>query len=630
MNIFFHSRARWLFLLILVSSFFYISPVYAREVIHEFKSHISVNLDSSADITETIGVGTEEQAIRHGIVRLFLQQYTDRQGLNHWTRYHIYTIEKNGLRSPYMLQHSLTALQIYVGDKNVLLAPGEYVYTLKYHVEQVVSHLNDTDEFYWNITGNNWAFPIEHADVDFILPPGIDITNYFAFTGAFGERGRDYSAGIVSDNEVHFETTRELNPQEGLTIGVAWPTGFMKQRSYLQNFLQGGDLIALEVFIFLIFYYIAVFYWESREPVAGSIIPLFAPPPTISPAAMRYIYNMKFDDKTFTAAIISMATKGYISIEQNGSKFTLKRISTNASDLSYGEVGIVKELFADDDIIELTPRNQRAIQRAKGALGTSLKKECDSTYFLTHAIYVLPAALLSALGLVAICQQALSDVYEIIFIMTWAIFIWVYCVRFYSTILDVIRMFHYPSWTLFKEIFMSTISLIFILLITILFSTYLFSFTVAEIILFLSILAINIIFYHLLRAHTPEGRKLMDQIEGFKMYLATTEKDRFNTLNPPERTPQLFEKYFPYALALDVENEWSMNFSSILTATSQSGQQTTFRPAWFIGSGWDAANPAAFAGSLSNGFTSSVGISSSGGGGGFSGGGGGGGGGGGW
>ncbi len=62
----------------------------------------------------------------------------------------------------------------------------------------------------------------------------------------------------------------------------------------------------------------------------------------------------------------------------------------------------------------------------------------------------------------------------------------------------------------------------------------------------------------------------MDQIEGFADYLSAAEKDRMNFLNPPERTPELFEKYLPYALALGVEQAWSEQFSSVLAlVTSQ-------------------------------------------------------------
>ena len=60
-----------------------------------------------------------------------------------------------------------------------------------------------------------------------------------------------------------------------------------------------------------------------------------------------------------------------------------------------------------------------------------------------------------------------------------------------------------------------------------------------------------------LQSATREGRKIMDQIEGFRQYLNVAEEDRLEYLNPPKKTPELFEKFLPYAIALDVENSWA-------------------------------------------------------------------------
>ncbi|MDF1795560.1 MAG: DUF2207 domain-containing protein [Coxiellaceae bacterium] len=42
------------------------------------------------------------------------------------------------------------------------------------------------------------------------------------------------------------------------------------------------------------------------------------------------------------------------------------------------------------------------------------------------------------------------------------------------------------------------------------------------------------------------------QVNGFKMFLGATEKDRMNFRNSPDKTPELFEKYLPFVLALGV------------------------------------------------------------------------------
>jgi len=150
---------------------------------------------------------------------------------------------------------------------------------------------------------------------------------------------------------------------------------------------------------------------------------------------------------------------------------------------------------------------------------------------------------------------------------------------------------------------------------------------------------LHVLFHYLLKAPTRAGRTLLDKIEGFKMFLGAVDGDRLNRMMPPDQTPQTFEKFLPYALALDLEQAWAQKFSGLLDGASHApGSSNGYSPSWCAGAGWSTLGAAGFASSLSDSFTSAISSaasapgSSSGGGssGGGSGGGGGGGGGGGW
>ena len=150
----------------------------------------------------------------------------------------------------------------------------------------------------------------------------------------------------------------------------------------------------------------------------------------------------------------------------------------------------------------------------------------------------------------------------------------------------------------------------------------------------LFLVALNLLFYRLLKAPTNLGRRVMDKVEGFKMYLSTAEEHRLEKLHPPDKTPELFEKYLPYALALEVDQEWSEKFAEVLRRAAASGD---YSPRWYHGHHWDSMHTGSFASSLGSSLSSAIsssstapGSSSGFGGGGSSGGGGGGGGGGGW
>ena len=111
--------------------------------------------------------------------------------------------------------------------------------------------------------------------------------------------------------------------------------------------------------------------------------------------------------------------------------------------------------------------------------------------------------------------------------------------------------------------------------------------------------------FYQLRDHTKLGQKLFDQIAGFKLFLATTEIERLKIIGtPPTRTPQLYEKYLPYAVALGVEEAWSAQFAPIFAQFAQQG--TPYLPYWYIGS-FDGFSTRAFASGLSSSIGSSMG-----------------------
>jgi hypothetical protein len=83
-----------------------------------------------------------------------------------------------------------------------------------------------------------------------------------------------------------------------------------------------------------------------------------------------------------------------------------------------------------------------------------------------------------------------------------------------------------------------------------------------------------------LKAPSVAGRRAMDEIEGFRLYLGTADEDRLNAMDSPEKTPELFERFLPYAVALDVQNAWAKRFASVLAAAGATAAAT----AWYAGS----------------------------------------------
>ena len=104
-------------------------------------------------------------------------------------------------------------------------------------------------------------------------------------------------------------------------------------------------------------------------------------------------------------------------------------------------------------------------------------------------------------------------------------------------------------------------------------------------VILLAIIGLLLLFHFLLKAPTLKGRRVLDKIDGFRLFLSVAERHRLEALHPPEVTPEMFEKYLPYAMALGVDTQWSDNFAAILDAAGQA-PATGYHPSWYRGSSW--------------------------------------------
>jgi uncharacterized membrane protein YgcG len=616
------------------------APAAAQsERILNFKSVIAVHPDASMTVTEDITVKAAGREIKRGIIRDFPTTYRDRLGNTVTVGFEVEGVWRDGRPEPYHTQRVANGVKIYLGQKDVFLRPGVYTYTIRYRADRELGFFKDFDELYWNVTGNGWTFPIDHAEAVIELPPGARILRYAAYTGYQGDRGHDFTAQ-PGDRDIVFQTTRGLAPREGLTVAVAWPKGVVHEptRQEKMGFLLRDNLTVAVGLIWLAVltaFYLWAWYHVGRDPAKGTIIPLYTPPSGFSPAGVRFVSRMGYDDKAFAAAVVDLAVKGAVLIQEDGGDYTLVRRDAASGTLSRGEQLITAQLFSDSGSIKLENDNHTRIKAAIDALKKNLKTEFEKIYFVTNSGYLGPGigiTLLGAAGVIFMARDRMAAGFGALWLTIWT-------AACYALAVTV-----YKKWQAVRGGGLGKLGGA---MFTTLFALPFFVGEIFGAVMVSSAVSIpaaatlaamgflNALFYHLLKAPTLSGRKIMDQIEGFKLYLSVAEADRLNLLNPPEKTPALFEKYLPYALALDVENAWSEQFAEVL---AQAGTETQpYAPVWYSGSSWDRFNTSRFSDSLGGAFAGAIasaasppGSSSGSGGGGFSGGGGGGGGGSGW
>ncbi|MFL5239799.1 MAG: DUF2207 domain-containing protein [Rhizomicrobium sp.] len=623
-------------------------PASAEERITSYASKIDVAQNGALTVTETISVVAEGERIRHGIYRDFPTTYTDKMGRRVHVGFDLLHVTRDGHDEPYDLSSIEAGQRIKIGSADSYVSSGPHTYTITYATDRQIGFFSDYDELYWNVTGNFWAFPIDHAEATVNLPLGARITRFASYTGSAGSRDNNAICRQWSGRTLHCWTTMVLASNEGLTVAVGFakgavlpPTPAERRAQFIRD--NASVVTAIAGVLMLLVYFGATWFEFGHDPPHGTIIPLFAPPKDFSPAAIRFVHRMGYDRKAFSAALVDMAVKGFLKITEDDGTYTLTRTGPSARDvaLDTGESAMASSLFTSShDSIELKQANHTAVAAAISALQRSLKNEYERVYFVTNKHWFIGGLLI--LVVTGIASALLSDDpgpsgFLLVWLSGWSLGTAFLLHRVVDAWRDVVAGPGSKILNTIGALFSTAFAVPFAGALV--FALYQFGHLIswqASAALMIGGVAVYV-FYHLLKAPTLAGARICDQIEGFRTFLSTAEKDRLEKLHPPAVTPQVFEKFLPYAIALDCENAWSRKFEQEAAAAGVAPQQSGYSPSWYSGSSFNHLGAASFASSLGASMASAAasastapGSSSGSGGGGSSGGGGGGGGGGGW
>jgi uncharacterized membrane protein YgcG len=619
-------------------------PAAAQERITNFSSDITIAANGALTVRETISVEAENAAIVHGIFRDFPTDYRDSFGNRIRVRFDVSEVELDGRTAHYAVETIANGKRVRIGDADVTVRRGPHIYLIVYRTDRQIGFFDGYDELYWNVTGNAWAFRIDRAEAVIHLPQDAAVVQTASYTGPQGAQGTNARAN-VEGGTVRFTTTAPLGEYEGLTVAAGFTKGIVAPPGDIdkaQDFLRdnaGTGAALLGLMAITIFYFRA--WWRfGRDPARGVIVPLFAPPKNFSAAAVRFVHLMAYDRKAFAAALIAMAVKGYLKISESGGTYTLTRTDKGVADLQSTEVAIGRVLFAANDQIALKNTNHVTVSRAVSALRMALKREDEGVYFVSNGGWWFGGFLILVVSGVATAWLSEDPDTGGLLVwlggLSWAVLYLLF--KLFNAWHAVLfgpgsRFFNFIS-AFFVTVFIALPITIGLITAIVAFGFSLPMVTVGAVVLQGVFVAV---FYHLLKAPTLLGARIRDQIDGFRMFLVTAEKDRLEKLNPPQVTPEVFEKFLPYAIALDAENEWSRKFEADAAKAAQGPNDTAYTPNWYSGHAFGRFNTTRFATSIGTAVAAATasaatapGHSSGSGGGGSSGGGGGGGGGGGW
>lgn len=631
--------ARWL--LVVLALLLPAGLARAEEAITSFKTRVTLGADGTVDVVETITVMAEGNQIRRGIFRDIPTQLQNPDGSMQRSGLDVLSVSRDGSQEPFEVESITRGKRIRIGDADVFLTYGQHTYTIHYTMTRMGRMFADHDELYWNATGNFWDFRILSAEAEAVLPEGARITDITGYTGPLGSTEQALTSRRLSDNRAQFTASRVLGAGEGMTIAVAFAKGILVEPTGAQGGLnwlsdhRNDVLPALGVLAVLLYNGLAWFA-VGRDPRKGVIIPRFHAPNGLSPALVHYIHRWGFQGvgwQAFTAAIFNLGVKGLVTIDNPGK--VLKVTSTgkvpDPADLGPGE-RVLEQYFRTEHSVTVNTANGPALAKKRGEFTAAIERENRKVFFVNNALFSVLGFLL---GIAIVGILVWLEVIQVEWLLVAVIAGFALGIVT-SVIKDMISGFNFVRFVAAGFVIFGGLNIFTGL------GSLLTDFSINPgIVGTISIIAITLLFAQLMRAPTVSGRKVMDEIDGFKLYLETAEKNRLNIVNEPPMTVERFERILPFAIALGVEKPWSQHFEGELARNAVADAQSgSYSPGWYSGRNFSSGGLSNTVASVATGMSaammaaqpassSSSGFSS-GGGGGSSGGGGGGGGGGGW
>jgi uncharacterized membrane protein YgcG len=572
----FHLSARTF--LYLVTWFLLVtSSLQAKELkIEKFESQVAVLSDSTVNITETIGVHFIGNGW-HGLYRDIPVEYVTPQGMN-YTLFVTITRVTDG--SGHNLKYESSRVRQYLHLK--IFVPdadnSEQTINIQYTVSDALRFFEDHDEFYWNITGDQWDVPVGSASANISLP--VDAKNIRAnvFTGAYRSTAKNAEAEVTG-NGVEVRTTTPLGYHEGLTIAVAFDKGAVQEPNALDKlalFLRSNWALFLPIVIFAIMFWL---WWtRGRDPRLRPIAAQYEPPEHLTPSEAGTLVDNSADMRDITAAIVDLAVRGFLVIQEQTQEhmmglwkdkdytFILKKPRSEWTALQPHEIALLDGVFDEGAVNESVSMSSlhNVFYKSIPIIKSSIFGSLISRGYYLHRPDTVRATYIGAGLLVGFLAVAFGGAVSANLGMAGAPFI------------------------------------------------------------LAGILSGAVIcgFGWFMPARTDAGAHALEGVLGFEDFLVHVESDRFNRM---VKTPEMFEKFLPFAMALGVEKNWSNAFKNIYTQPPSWYQGGNFGPGFypylFVNNLNTMSTQAATTFASAPRSSGGSGFSGSGGGGGFSGGG---------
>lgn len=608
------------------------TPALAREAVVHFESTLELHSGGHLSVTEDLTVRIEHNQVRHGIYRdLLSRPLGSLEPGSGSIRYRIEAVLLDGRPAPWRVERRAQGVRVYVGSQDALAPLGEHRYTLRYRASYASRRDGQEGRLVWNVTGNDWALPIEHTTLRLRLPPALaGAAKARVLYGPLGSTSQ--VEGVHKGDELIFQYDQSLPPGSGLTLELVWPLALLPVQTAPPDPLV---LVLAGVLLLLTLFLLVAWNLQGRDPRPGAVIPRFRPPQGVSAVVAAYLADRNpGSPRVFTAALAELAAKGYVEVT-SGPPPRISRTAKTPDERLATELRALLEALLPEkgSQIELSPANAKTLERARSELGRALRQKV-APYLRSNTTASLTAGAVAVLTLGAVVAYLSGGFAPGAFAAMASLFYLVLgAAALHSAALAWSRYRLVPGLGPLGELLRAAALLLFVSGVPLAAGLFLaLTAGAAAGVLAAAILLAAAWGLYLLPALTPKGAELWRHLQGLARYLGTTDAAALRRIGAPEDTPETLRALYPYAIALGIESRFARRLARYLQAHPQKSGQALLWAADGRGAGGEhlAGFSTGVSRALQAAYVRATASRSGSGGGSFSGGGSGGGGGGGW
>ena len=295
-------------------------------VIDKYDINIIVNENNTFDITETITAYFNVS--KHGIFRTIPLKNTIVR-LDGTTSTNRTQVSNISVDNEYKKIRQNGNYKLQIGSKDHTLI-GEQKYVIKYTYNLGKDPMNNYDELYYNIIGNEWDTVIGNITFSITMPKEFDSSKLGFSSGTKGYTDNSKVIYNVKGNNITGTYNGILDVGEALTVRCELPEGY-----FVDAKLDINKIDYLMFFVPIIFLVISILLWYiyGRDDQIIETIE-FYPPEVLNSLDVGFLYKGRAENKDVTSLLIYLANKGYLEIsnkkiELNADKINLNQESRN-------------------------------------------------------------------------------------------------------------------------------------------------------------------------------------------------------------------------------------------------------------------------------------------------------------